>query len=164
MDFRSFCGLRPLDPLEGSALGTLQHPRPPAGKGNDLCMSAWHHYKPNKLLVVVVWGGGSHKIFTNREGDQQFFCCFQGGIKNLAESFNPSLPHPPPPRELKNDNSLIPSLSNECECPNFTKIALWPPEHPKIGKHVIQEHLWAFATKFFCLKAKSMIRMFSDLK
>ena len=40
-------------------------------------------------------------------GDQQFFCCFQGGIKNLTESFIPFLPHPPPPRELKNDNSLI---------------------------------------------------------
>ena len=26
-------------------------------------------------------GGGSHEIFTNREGDQQFFCCFQGGSK-----------------------------------------------------------------------------------
>ena len=52
-------------------------------------------------------GGGSHEIFTNRErGDQQFFCCFQGGIKNLTESFIPFLPHPPPPRELKNDNSL----------------------------------------------------------
>ena len=39
--------------------------------------------------------GGSHEIFTNREGDQQFFCCFQGGIKNLTESFIPFLPHPP---------------------------------------------------------------------
>ena len=38
-------------------------------------------------------------------GDQQFFCCFQRGIKNLTESFIPFLP-PPPPRELKNDNSL----------------------------------------------------------
>ena len=39
-------------------------------------------------------------------GDQQFFCCFQGGIKNLTESFIPFLPPPPPPREPKNDNSL----------------------------------------------------------
>ena len=37
-------------------------------------------------------------------GDQQFFCCFQEGIKNLTESFIPFLPHPP--HELKNDNSL----------------------------------------------------------
>ena len=38
-------------------------------------------------------------------GGQQFFCCFQGGggIKNLTESFIPFLPPPPP--ELKNDNS-----------------------------------------------------------
>ena len=51
-----------------------------------------------------VEGGSSHEIFTNREGDQQIFCCFQGGIKNLTVSFIPFLPHPP--RELKNDNSL----------------------------------------------------------
>ena len=54
-------------------------------------------------------GGGHIKCSKNREGDQQFFCCFQGGIKNLTESFIPFLPPsppPPPPRELKNDNSL----------------------------------------------------------
>ena len=50
-------------------------------------------------------GGGSHEIFTNRKGDQQFFC---GGINNLIESFISFLPAPPPPSpcELKNDNSL----------------------------------------------------------
>ena len=52
-------------------------------------------------------GGGDHtKCSQTERGDQQFFCCFQGGIKNLIESFIPFLPHPSPPRELKNDNSL----------------------------------------------------------
>ena len=48
--------------------------------------------------------GGSHKIFTNREGGSTIFLLFPGGIKNLTESFIPFLPHRP--RELKNDNSL----------------------------------------------------------
>ena len=51
--------------------------------------------------------GGHMKFSQIEKGNQQFFCCFQGGIKNLTESFIPFLPHPPPPRELKNDNSLI---------------------------------------------------------
>ena len=61
-------------------------------------------------------GGGVHEIFTNREGGSTIFLLFpgginnfsavsRGGIKNLTESFIPFLPHPPP-RELKNDNSL----------------------------------------------------------
>ena len=55
-------------------------------------------------------GGGHMKFSQIERGDQQFFCCFQGGgIKNLTESFIPFLPHPPP-RELKNDNSLISDL------------------------------------------------------
>ena len=49
--------------------------------------------------------GGSHEIFTNREGGPTIFLLLPGGIKNLTESFIPFLPHPPP-RELKNDNSL----------------------------------------------------------
>ena len=59
---------------------------------------------------IILWwwwfeGGGDHMKFSQTErGDQQFFCCFQGGIKNLIESFIPFLPHSP--RELKNDNSL----------------------------------------------------------
>ena len=37
----------------------------------------------------------------------------------------------------------------------FPKIALEPPEHPKLGKHIICEHLWAFSENLCCLKAKS---------
>ena len=41
------------------------------------------------------WFEGGHMKFSQIErGDQQFFCCFQGGIKNLTESFIPFLPHP----------------------------------------------------------------------
>ena len=63
----------------------------------------------SSLLIQQTFGGGagegrgSHKIFTNRRGDQQFFCFFQGGINSLMESLIPFLPHP---RELNNDNSL----------------------------------------------------------
>ena len=39
--------------------------------------------------------------------------------------------------------------------PKFPKIALEPPEYPKIGKHLIYEHLWAFSPKTCWLKAKS---------
>ena len=60
---------------------------------------------------IILWwwwfeGGASHEIFTNREGGPTIFLLLPGGIKNLIESFIPFLPHPPPPRELKNDNSL----------------------------------------------------------
>ena len=97
-------------------------------------MSA-RHYKLNKLLVVVVWGGGGHMKFSQIErGDQQFFCCFQGGIKNLTESFIPFLPHPPPPpRELKNDNSLKECMMSRAQwihlalSPYEKKFACWPP-------------------------------------
>ena len=40
--------------------------------------------------------GGSHKIFTNREGGPTIFLLLPGGIKNLTESFIPLLPHSPP--------------------------------------------------------------------
>ena len=39
--------------------------------------------------------------------------------------------------------------------PKLPKIALEPPEHPKIGKHLINKHLWAFSAIFCCLNAKS---------
>ena len=48
-------------------------------------------------------GGGSHEISTNREGDNQFFCCFQGDRK-FNRVFHPV--STTRPRELKNDNSL----------------------------------------------------------
>ena len=53
--------------------------------------------------------GGSHEIFTNREGGSTIFCCLQGGDQKFNRVFHPvstTLPPPPPPRELKNDNSL----------------------------------------------------------
>ena len=43
--------------------------------------------------------------FSQTERGSTTFLLLQGGIKNLTESFIPFLPHPPP-RELKNDNSL----------------------------------------------------------
>ena len=42
-------------------------------------------------------GEGDHMKFLKTEGDQQFFCFFQGGINKLIESFIPFLPPPPPP-------------------------------------------------------------------
>ena len=75
-------------------------PDPPAGKGNDLCMSAQQTFGGGGLK-----GWGHMKFSQTERGDQQLFCCFQGGIKNLTESFIPFLPHPP--REVKNDKSLI---------------------------------------------------------
>ena len=50
--------------------------------------------------------GGSHEISQIERGSTIFLLFPGGGIKNLTESFIPFLPHPPPPRELKNDNSL----------------------------------------------------------
>ena len=61
---------------------------------------------------IILWWwwseGGSHEIFTNREGRSTIFLLLPGGIKNLTESFILFLP--PPPRELKNDNSLDPQF------------------------------------------------------
>ena len=53
-------------------------------------------------------GGGHMKFSQIERGDQQFFCCFQGGDQKFNRVFHPvsTTPPPPPPRELKNDNSL----------------------------------------------------------
>ena len=50
--------------------------------------------------------GGGHMKFSQIERGSTVFLLLPGGIKNLTESFIPFLPHPPPPRELKNYNSL----------------------------------------------------------
>ena len=68
--------------------------------------------------------GGSHEIFTNREGDQQFFCCFQGGQK-FYRVFHPVSTTPPPPRELKNDNSLIQTFYVLCVSEMNYLLRLW---------------------------------------
>ena len=115
-NYQRYCARFPIPPIftvrnswifgasKGSALGDLTSPT--GGKGNDLCMSVWHHSKPNKLLVVVVWWGGHMKFLQTEREDQQFFAASRG-IKNLTESFIQFLPPSPPPlpRELKNDNS-----------------------------------------------------------
>ena len=43
-------------------------------------------------IMVVVVLGGSHEIFTNREGGPTIFLLLPGGDKNLTESFIPFLP------------------------------------------------------------------------
>ena len=62
-----------------------------------------------RSVGIILWWwwfeGGSHEISKNREGGPTIFLLLPGGIKNLTESFIPFLPHPP--RELKNDNSLM---------------------------------------------------------
>ena len=67
---------------------------------------------------IILWWwwfeGGSHEIFTNvQRGGPTVFLLLPGGIKNLIESFIPFLPHPPP-RELKNDYSLISDCEGSC--------------------------------------------------
>ena len=52
-------------------------------------------------------GGGLHEIFTNREGGSTIFLLLPGGDKKFNRVFHPVSTTPPPPRELKNDNSLI---------------------------------------------------------
>ena len=85
--------------------GPYSAPDPQLSRAITFACQHRHHCKPNKLLVVVVWKGGHMKLLQTERGDQQFFCCFQGGIKSLTESFIPFLP-PLPSREVKNDNSL----------------------------------------------------------
>ena len=53
--------------------GHYSTPRPPAGKGNDLCMPARHHYKPN------TFGGGGF-----REGGHMKFSQIERGINNFS--------------------------------------------------------------------------------
>ena len=50
--------------------------------------------------------GGSHEIFTNREGGSTIFLLLPGGESKLLQSLSSHFYHTPPPRELKNDNSL----------------------------------------------------------
>ena len=68
---------------------------------------------------IILWwwwfeggGGASHKIFTNREGTNNFSAASKGDQK-FIRVFHP-VSTTPPPRELKNDNSLsqfLPDLS-----------------------------------------------------
>ena len=44
------------------------------------------------------------KFSQTERGDQQFFCCFQGGGQKFNRVFHPV--STTPPREVKNDNSL----------------------------------------------------------
>ena len=94
-------------PTPGSPLrlcpGDLTAPLDP-----QLARAMTFAFRHDIIKTQQTFGGGGlrgdHMKFSQIErGDQQFFCCFQGGIKNLTESFIPFLPHP---RELKNDNSL----------------------------------------------------------
>ena len=91
--FGASVGSDPWTPSKALPWGPYSIPRSPAGKGNDLCMSARHRYKPNKLLVV--WGGGHMKCSQIERGDQQFFCCFQGDQK-FNRVFHPVSTTPPP--------------------------------------------------------------------
>ena len=50
--------------------------------------------------------GGSHEIFTNREGGSTIFLLLPWGDQKFNRVFHPVSITPPPPRELKNDNSL----------------------------------------------------------
>ena len=71
-------------------------------------------------------GGGSHEIFTNREGGSTIFLLLPGGDQKFNRVFHPvSTTPPPPPRELKNDNSLscclrcLMKLTSICNIINF---------------------------------------------
>ena len=60
-----------------------------------------HDIIKNPTNVWWWWVEGGHMKFSQIErGEQQFFCCFQGGIKNLTESFIPFLPHPPSAKKM----------------------------------------------------------------
>ena len=67
----------------------------PAGKRNDLRMRV--HGMTSSLTPQTFGGGGSgggggergsHEIFTNRKGDQQFFCFFQGDQQDHRQFFD----------------------------------------------------------------------------
>ena len=51
-------------------------------------------------------GGGHMKFSQIERGDQQFFLLLPGGQSKFLQSLSSRFYHPPPPRELKNDNSL----------------------------------------------------------
>ena len=65
-----------------------------------------------RSVGIILWwwwfgGGGSHEMFTNREGGPTIFLLLPGGDQKFNRVFHPVSTTPPPPRELKNDNSLM---------------------------------------------------------
>ena len=118
-------GSDPWTPSKAPPWESYSTPRPQLARAMTFACRHDIIKNPTNFLVVVVWGGGQMKFLQIERGDQQFFCCFQGGIKNLTESFIPLLPHPP---WAKNDNSLIYRREgNLSESPN----------HFKYGKNIL---------------------------
>ena len=84
LDFRSFCGLRPLDLLR-LCPGDLTAPPDPQ-LARAMTFACRHDITINPTNFWWWWfeGGGrgwSHEISQTERGDQQFFCCFLGGSK-----------------------------------------------------------------------------------
>ena len=73
-----------------------------------------------RSVGIILWWwwfeGGSHEIFTNREGGPTIFLLLPGGDQKFNRVFHPV--STTPPRELKNDNSLnaYDSHLNLCQC------------------------------------------------
>ena len=77
--FGASVGSDPWIPSKALSWGLYSTPRPPAGKGNDLCMSARHHKNPTNFWWWWFEGGDHMKFSQIERGHQQFFCCFQEG-------------------------------------------------------------------------------------
>ena len=77
--------------------GDLTAPQTPSCKGNDLCMSARHHYKPNKLLVAGGLRGGVTWNFHKQRGGTNNFSAASRGDKKFNRVFHPVSTTPLPP-------------------------------------------------------------------
>ena len=105
LEFRSFCGLRPLDPLQGSSLGTLQcSPYLQMARPMTFACRALSTTLSLTQQTFHCGGVGDHMKFSQRERVNYFSAASKGRIKNATESFIPFLPHPS--HQLKNDNFL----------------------------------------------------------
>ena len=92
--FGASVGSEPWTPSKALPWGPYSTPDPQLARA--MTFSCRHDIIKNPTNFWWWWfEGGSHEIFTNREGGSTIFLLLPGGIKNLTESFIPFLPHPP---------------------------------------------------------------------
>ena len=98
----------PWTPSKALPWGPYSTPRPPAGKGNDLCFACRYNIikNPTNFWPWWWWFDGGHMKFSQIErGGSTIFLLLPGGDKKFNRVFYPV--STTPPSELKNDNSPV---------------------------------------------------------
>ena len=144
-------GSDPWTPSKALPWGPYSTPRPPDPQlARAMTFACRHDIIKNPTNFWWWWfEGGSHEIFTNREGGSTIFLLLPGGIKNLTESFIPFLPHPPPPPVSY--KMITPLVAWEKSVQFLTLRQIWNSLLP-----FISYQFDAFFSYFYTIKHKSL--------